>query len=86
MWVDADSCWHFEDQVRICEEDSRTRHCQSLTSGGIFDTWSESRLFQTCRRSGKLWQPAGSTWRSFGSISSSRYLPEVVPGTFTLPR
>ena len=43
------------------EEDSRTRHCQSLTSGGIFDTWSESQFFQTCGRSGKLW----STWRSF---------------------
>ena len=55
-------CWQFEDQVRRCEEeDSRIRRCQSLISGGIFDTWSESQFFQTCGRSGKLW----STWRSF---------------------
>ena len=83
-------CWHFEDQVRICEEeeDPRNRHCHSLTSGGTFDTWSMFDSLQTCGESGKLWHrrhSCGSTWQSFGSSASSRYLPEVLPGTFTLP-
>ena len=54
-------CWHFEDQVRRREEDSRIRHCHSLKSGGIFNTLVRVWFFQTCGRSGKLW----STWRSF---------------------
>ena len=61
----------------------------------IINIWRNLRrlvrvfFFQTCGRSGKLWhrrQSCGSTWRSFGSNTSSRYLPEVLPGTFTLPR
>ena len=68
------NCWHFEDQVGNSEEeDSRICHCQSLTSGGIFDTWSGSQFFQTCGRSGsscgQFGDPLGqlkqqvSTWR-----------------------
>ena len=51
---------------RSCEEeDSRTLRCHSLKSGGIFDTLVKVWFFQTCGRSGKLWRPVGSTWRSF---------------------
>ena len=39
-------CWHFEDQVRRCEEDSRIRHCHSLKSGRTFDAWSEFVSFR----------------------------------------
>ena len=54
-------CWQFEDQEVVKKKIQELRRCQSLISGGIFDTWSESQFFQTCGRSGKLW----STWRSF---------------------
>ena len=45
----------------------------------------QSLVLSECGRSGKLWRSVGSTWRSLGSNSSSRYLPEVLPGSFTLP-
>ena len=45
-------CWQFEDQQDKKKKIQVSCHCQSLKSGGIFDTWSESRFFQTCGRSG----------------------------------
>ena len=64
-------CWHFEDQVRRCEEDSRIRHCHSLKSGGIFDTLVKVWFFQNVEEVVSCGDPLGQLGDPLGPIQAA---------------